>query len=262
MIDFHNHILPAIDDGAKSIEVSIEMLRNAQKQGIKEVVNTVHFQHPKMENKIVTFDIIKEQIEILQKRLHENKIDIKLHFGSEVFFLPNLLEIKSNPLTTFGGGKYMLIEFSILNIPNIQRKLLYELKLSGVTPIIAHPERYLPVQDNISMVTDWLEAGCLIQVDAGSILGKFGNKSKLASERILKNGWCQIVGSDSHNNRNRNFCLKDSFVLVTNWVGKDGEKMFNENPKKIIDGSQIHVDFEYNFKRKNSLITKIIKRWI
>ena len=139
---------------------------------------------------------------------------------------------------------------------------MYELKLSGVTPIIAHPERYLPVQDNISMVTDWLEAGCLIQVDAGSILGKFGNTSKLASERILKNGWCQIVGSDAHNNRNRNFCLKESFDLVTNWVGKDGEKMFDENPKKIIDGSQIHVDFEYNFKDKNSLLTKIIKRWI
>lgn len=261
MIDFHNHILPSTDDGPKSIEVSIEMLSNAQKQGIKEVVNTVHFQHPKMENKIVNFGIIKERIELLQKKLYENKIDIKLHFGSEVFFLPNLLEIKNNPLTTFGNGKYMLVEFPTLNIPDIQKQHLYELKLSGVTPIIAHPERYLPVQGDISMVTNWLEAGCIIQVDAGSILGKLGKNSKLTSERIVKNGWCQIIGSDSHDNKNRNFCLKEAFDLVSNWVGNDAGKMFDEYPRKIIDGSRIHVDFEYSFKEKKSLLGKFIKRW-
>ena len=261
MIDFHNHILPAIDDGAKSIEMSIEMLRSAQKQGIKQVVNTVHFQHPKMEDKNITFDIIKEETEILQKRLNKEKIDIKLHFGSEVFFLPNLLDIKNNPLATFGNGKYMLIEFSMIDIPDIQREHLYQLKLSGVTPIIAHPERYIPVQNNISMVTDWLEAGCLIQVDAGSILGKLGKKSKDSAEQILKNGWCQIVGSDSHDNKNRNFCLSEAYDLVTNWVGSDGKVMFNDNPKKIIDGSQIHVDFEYDFKDKKSFLRKIIEKW-
>lgn len=262
MIDFHNHILPAIDDGAKTIDISIEMLSYAQTQGIKEVVNTVHYQHPKMGDENVTFDTIKKEVDSLQKKLFENKINIKLHFGSEVFFLPNLLEIKNNPLTTFGNGKYMLIEFSMLTIPDIQKQHLYDLKLSGVTPIIAHPERYIPVQDNISMVTDWLEAGCLIQLDAGSILGKLGKRSKVISERILKNGWCQIVGSDSHDNKNRNFCLREAFDLVTNWVGIESKIMFNDNPKKIIDGTQIHVDFEYDYKDKNSFLRKIIEKWI
>ena len=90
MIDFHNHILPAVDDGSKSIDVSLEMLNFAQKQGIKEVVNTVHFQHPKMGKKLITYDIIKKEIEVLQEQLSKNEINIKLHFGSEVFFLPNL----------------------------------------------------------------------------------------------------------------------------------------------------------------------------
>ena len=89
-----------------------------------------------------------------------------------------------------------------------------------------------------------------------------GKRSKVISERILKNGWCQIVGSDSHDNKNRNFCLREAFDLVTNWVGIESKIMFNDNPKKIIDGTQIHVDFEYDYKDKNSFLRKIIEKWI
>jgi protein-tyrosine phosphatase len=260
MIDFHNHILPGIDDGSKSTDISLEMLTIAQAQGITEVVNTVHFQHPKMNNKEISYKIIKEETRLLQDLLNQNKINIKLHFGSEVYFLPNLIEIKNNPLTTFGYGKYMLIEFPLIQVPEVQKKHLFELKLSGVTPIIAHPERYITVQDNLSMITTWLEAGCLIQVDAGSILGKLGKKSKVVAEKILKNGWCQIIGSDSHDNLNRNFCLEEARDCVTQWVGLDCEKMFNENPKRVLEGKSIEVDFEYYNEEKN-FFKKLIKRW-
>ena len=261
MIDFHNHILPGIDDGSKSTDISLEMLNTAQEQGITEVVNTVHFQHPKMDNKEISFKIIKEETRLLQDLLNQNKINIKLHFGSEVFFLPNLIKIKNNPLTTFGNGKYMLIEFPLINVPEVQKKHLFELKLSGVTPIIAHPERYMTVQDNLSMVTTWLEAGCLIQVDAGSILGKLGKQSKVVAEKIIKNGWCQIIGSDSHDNSNRNFCLEEARDCVTRWVGLNGKKMFYENPKRVLEGTPIEVDFEYN-NEEIFFLKKLIKKWV
>ena len=259
MIDFHNHILPDVDDGSKSTDISLEMLRFAQSQGITEVVNTVHFQHPKMEKKLISYEIIKKKTDKLQNLLNQNKIDIKLHFGSEVYFLPNLMTIKNNPLTTFGNGKYMLIEFPLIQVPEIQKKHLFDLKLSGVTPIIAHPERYITVQDDLSMVTTWLEAGCLIQVDAGSILGKLGKKSKEVAEKILKNGWCQIIGSDSHDNSNRNFCLREAHDYVMRWIGVDGKKMFSDNPKKVLEGNPIHVDFDYDNEKKN-FFKKIIKK--
>ena len=259
MIDFHNHILPDVDDGSKSTDISLEMLRFAQSQGITEVVNTVHFQHPKMEKKLISYEIIKKKTDKLQNLLNQNKIDIKLHFGSEVYFLPNLMTIKNNPLTTFGNGKYMLIEFPLIQVPELQKKHLFDLKLSGVTPIIAHPERYITVQDDLSMVTTWLEAGCLIQVDAGSILGKLGKKSKEVAEKILKNGWCQIIGSDSHDNSNRNFCLREAHDYVMRWIGVDGKKMFSDNPKKILEGNPIHVDFDYDNEKKN-FFKKIIKK--
>ena len=259
MIDFHNHILPDVDDGSKSTDISLEMLRFAQSQGITEVVNTVHFQHPKMEKRLISYEIIKEKTDELQNLLNQNKIDIKLHFGSEVYFLPNLMRIKNNPLTTFGNGKYMLIEFPLIQVPELQKKHLFDLKLSGVTPIIAHPERYITVQDDLSMVTTWLEAGCLIQVDAGSILGKLGKKSKEVAEKILKNGWCQIIGSDSHDNSNRNFCLREAHDYVMRWIGVDGKKMFSDNPKKVLEGNPIHVDFDYDNEKKN-FFKKIIKK--
>ena len=101
------------------------------------MVNTVHYQHPKMINKKVNFEKVKSDINKLQNQLNENQIQIKLHFGAEVFY-PNLNEIIDDPLTTFGNGKYMLIEFSTIALPKKYKETLFKLKMSGVTPIIAH----------------------------------------------------------------------------------------------------------------------------
>ena len=98
--------------------------------------------------------------------------------------MPNLVDLKADPLATFGDGKYMLIEFHIHHIPEIQKQVLFDLKMSGVTPIIAHPERYKQVQENITLAYDWLNAGCLLQVDAGSVLGYLGSGAQVTSEAI------------------------------------------------------------------------------
>ncbi len=246
MIDFHNHVLPNIDDGSKSLEMSIDMLKHAYEQGITDVVNTVHYQHPKMEGKNINFSIIKKEIKLLQEELIQRDINIKLHCGSEVFFLPNLMRIKDDPLSTFIHGKYMLIEFQFHQISKIQKQQLFDLKMSGVTPIIAHPERYKAVQEDLSLVTNWLERGCIIQIDAGSILGTLGSKAKTASEKIIKNGWCHVLGSDSHDNKSRNFCLKGAKEIVDGWVGNESIKMVEDNPKSIIEGKSIIYDFEYD----------------
>ena len=175
MVDIHNHILPNIDDGSKSMEMSINMLKYAYEQGVTDVVNTVHFQHPLFLNINHSLENFERIAKSLQLKLNECNIPIKIHLGSEVFYYENLLKICSRPLVTMGGGKYMLIEFSPKNIPKSQKKTLFDLKMSGITPIIAHPERYKLVQENFNIIYDWINAGCLIQVDAGSLLGLLGN---------------------------------------------------------------------------------------
>jgi protein-tyrosine phosphatase len=244
LIDFHNHVLPAVDDGSKSLEMSLIMLRHAAEQGITDVVNTVHFQHPKVEVNEITHQRISDVINNLQDELINQEIPVTLHSGAEVFFLPNLLDIKSEPLATFGNGKYMLIEFLIHHIPETQKQVLFDLKMNGVTPIIAHPERYRPVQENITLIYDWLSAGCLVQVDAGSVLGFLGKSARQVAEKIIKNNWCQILGSDAHDNRKRNFCLKDAYEIVQGWVGNDVRAMVVDHPQAVLAGQHISVDVD------------------
>ena len=83
MIDFHNHILPSIDDGSSSMEITLNMLRRAEEQGITEIVNTTHYKHPKMLNKEVNYNIIKENINDVEEIIYKNSINIKLHAGAE-----------------------------------------------------------------------------------------------------------------------------------------------------------------------------------
>ena len=246
MIDFHNHIIPNLDDGSKSINMTIEMMQLAASQGITDVVNTVHYQHPKITNKKISYDFVKLKINKLNKIMSDNDINIKLHIGAEVFYRPNLTKIKKDPLTTFENGKYMLIEFQYHQFPNEYLDELFNLKISGCTPIIAHPERYLPVQKNPELLRKMLEIGCIIQINAGSPLGFFGKHSKKASLKILKNNWCQIIGSDAHNNRNRNFCLLECMKYLKRKVDFDISQLINKNPRKVIYGEPISTNNVYN----------------
>ena len=130
MIDFHNHVLPGVDDGPKEIDESLDMLRTASKQGITEIVQTVHFQHPKMEGKNVDYDYLIKKVNNLQNQIDQENLNIKIHLSAEVFYLPNLLEISKNPLVTIGDGKYMLIEFKTNIFPTGYEEELYSLQLN------------------------------------------------------------------------------------------------------------------------------------
>jgi protein-tyrosine phosphatase len=257
MIDFHNHILPNIDDGSKSLEMSINMLREAESQGIRDIVNTVHFQHPKMDGKDITFDIISEEVQKLNAILYEEGINVKIHIGSEIFFLPNLVELKHNPLCTMGDGKYMLIEFEPMNIPKISPQILFDLKMAGVVPIIAHPERYKEVQKDIYLINEWIQMGCLIQIDAGSIDGSLGRLSQITVNKIIQNRMFHLIGSDAHNDRKRNFCLKMALEQIAIKTDDSFAKQLIQNGYKVLHGKKIQSDFIEFELRKRNLFNKI-----
>ncbi len=263
MIDFHNHILPNIDDGSKSIEMTLDMLRSAESQGITEIVNTVHFQHPKMENKNVDYDFIQNKVQMIESILKDNDIKIKIHLTSEVFYLPNLTNILDNPITTFGKGKYMLIEFQTLLLPDNYKDEFFKLQLKGVTPVIAHPERYRKIQNNLQILDEWIDLGYIIQIDCGSILGKFGKDAKIASHYIVKNNLCHLIGSDAHNNAKRNFCLLDAYQAIVNLVDEEYTLYLKNNSQAIIKGEKILLPLKgisqiSHQKNKFSILKKYI----
>lgn len=236
MIDFHNHIIPNLDDGSKSVEMSLNMLKEAQSQGITDIVNTVHYQHPKMNKKNTSYNFVINEINAFQKIVDDNNIAIKIHPASEVFFGFNLTKILDNPITTFGNGKYMLIEFQRLSFPKGYEDELFKLQLSGITPIIAHPERYRGIQNNIDLAEKWIERGYLIQIDCASIIGGFGKETQTSAINLLKKGLCHLIGSDAHNDKNRNFCLKKTFSTTQKIIGENSTLIIKNNAQRILDG--------------------------
>ena len=249
MIDFHNHIIPNLDDGSKSIDMSISMLKEAESQGITDIVNTVHYQHPKMEKKDTSYEFIINEINKFQKIVYDNNINIKIHPASEVFFKFNLTDILDNPITTFGNGKYMLIEFQRLFFPKGYEDEIFKIQLKGITPIIAHPERYRGIQKDFNLAKQWIDRGYLIQIDCASITGGFGKETKMAAIELLKNGLCHLIGSDSHNNKNRNFLLKPAFLELEKIIDSNSISIIKNNSNKILNG-EVPLSYSKQDKKK------------
>ena len=260
MIDLHNHIIPNLDDGSRSLEISLSMLQHAAGQGITDVINTVHYQSPRMDGKRIEYDLVKEKINQLESELEKHAIPIKLHISAEVFYLPNLIKLKDNPLLTFGHGKYMLIEFPFEQVPKGCREVFFQLKMAGVTPIVAHPERIKPIQKDLSIVRQFIRGGCVIQVDAGSLTGSLGSGAKKTSLEILRQGCCHIIGSDAHDNHNRNFLLKEALEIAEEILGEKAIDLVTINPEKILKGEPIETDVDTPTPKRETYIQKLRRR--
>ena len=261
MIDFHNHVIPNLDDGSKSIEMSLNMLKEADSQGVTDIINTVHFQHPKMDKKNTSHDFVINEIKKMEEIAKLNDININIHAASEVFFKFNLTEILDNPITTFGHGKYMLVEFQRLNFPDGYEDELFKLQIKGVAPIIAHPERYRKIQNNIDLAKKWIDRGYLIQIDCASILGGFGKETQNISLKLLKKGLCHLVGSDAHNDKNRNFLLKKALEKITQIIDKEAAEIIKDNSKRILNGQDcVRYSVKTNKKTFFSKINSFLNR--
>lgn len=238
MIDFHNHVVPKIDDGSKSSKMSLDMLRKSYEDGVKTIINTVHFQHPKMDFLNTEYEYIIEKTKKIEKLANNNGIKVKLESYAEVYYQSNLVDLIDNPLITI-SSKYMLIEFHPLLIPNDIDNVFYELETNGITPIIAHPERYLKVQQDIDIAKSWVDKGYILQINCGSITGDFGINIQNIAFNLINNGLYHIIGSDAHNNNRRNFCLKEASQKLIQIYGSEIVDIVNENSYRICNGEAV-----------------------
>jgi len=160
--------------------------------------------------------------------------------------------LKNHPFATIGNGKYMLIEFHPSFIPLSFNQVLKELRANNITPIIAHPERYLQIQENFDVVQKLHKLGSVFQIDAGSILGTFGGKTKKTAVKFLSSGLVHFIGSDAHNSKNRNFCLEPAIELSKEYLGDDVEILIYDNTKRLLEGKKtISIEKKkYWFTRK------------
>ena len=260
MIDLHSHFLFGIDDGSKDLATSMEMLRQAKELGITHLLATPHVDEQTSDETIGT---IKKNFSEISDRIKKEKISLNIRLGAELAYDAGLLNLSEQTWIYIDSDhKYLLLEMPLFNLPLNVADLLFQLRLKNIIPIIAHPERNVNIQKNISILQDWIRQDCIIQLNAGSIVGKFGKICQSVAEELLVEKIVHFVGSDAHDPRHRNyFVLKDAYQRISEKYGDEfASILFNQNPERIWKGDQvIKMDLPVR-KRYQKISRKIFQK--
>jgi len=193
--DLHSHLIPGIDDGSKSMEQSIEMIKSLKNLGFKKLITTPHIMSHRFPN---DRDIILNGLEELQVELQKQNIDMPIQAASEYFFDEHFIElIRKKELLTFGDN-HILFELSYTTPVYGIEQTIYELLKAGYKPILAHPERYAYFAASPEKYHKIKEAGLLFQINVNSTDAFYGKKTKVAVKYLIDNGLVDFVGSDTH----------------------------------------------------------------
>lgn len=239
MIDIHNHVIFEFDDGAKSLEESLDMLKMAADQGISDVFATSHFNevlNPKMEE-----DYFRK-LKVLQEETQQHGIPVRVHSGSEIFFHHYMEQtIKKRRTSTLGDqGLYVLMEFPLYLLPSGVEETLFKLNMEGYIPIVAHPERYSALHERPEKILNFIRFGGLLQVNAGSLLGDFGRTVKKIATWLVENQYVHFIASDAHSKGGRSFKLAKAAAMLEEHCDKSYiESIVTHNPQKIIDHEKL-----------------------
>ncbi|GAB6168234.1 exopolysaccharide biosynthesis protein [Clostridium carnis] len=256
MVDIHSHLIWDIDDGSKSKEMTLNMLKIAVESGTKKIVSTPHYIPGHYET---TYEEVKEKIEKVKVLAKENNLDIEIYQGQEVYYTSNILENYENGyIGTINNSRYMLIEFNMKNF-SISEVLenLYELKLKGIVPVIAHPERYhIFIKKNI-LVNKFIEEGFLFQLNTGSITGDFGSEVKKTAEIFIKNKIYNFIGSDAHRDEKRTTDMTKGLEIIKK-TDKNYVKELKKFGEKLLNNEEIKFTGEL-IKEKKGLFSFIRK---
>ena len=235
MTDIHSHILFDVDDGSRTIEESIELLKQMREIGFNNVILTPHYIQGSEycranHEKKIKFNEIKEELE-------KQNIKINIFLGNEIFINNEIYElIKNGNIHTLNNTRYILVELpfhhSIMNLEDV----IYELKIKGLIPIIAHPERYTYFQENYKEVDRLKEEGFLFQANYASILGYYGKESQKLMKYMLKKQYIDFLGTDLH--RTTKTYVIDNFKKIEKHIikitKKDYYEEIQENNHKIV----------------------------
>lgn len=240
MIDIHSHIIHNIDDGSRSLEESLAILKNMKKIGFDIVVATPHY----IAGTSFVADNKAKSTHLKQIKdvIKQEELNINLCVGNEIFIdhdIPKYLE--ENKIVSINKTKYILVEFPRNTQVFHLMDMLFELRDLGYVPIIAHPERYLFVQEDYLILDQLLGMGCLLQGNLTNILGKYGKSAEKAFRYMLKNHKYQFLATDVHHESDVLF--KHFSKVKTGIIRLIGEEEFNrltlENPAKVLKNEPI-----------------------
>ena len=233
MIDIHSHLIPNVDDGSRSIKETMSMIKEASKAGFTDIILTPHYMEEAYEPEISSIKIWQEQ---LQNIVNSENIDIKLYTGNEVYIEEDLDKIfMQKKFLTLANSNYLLMELPLNSNVQYAKNIVFKLKSMNITPIIAHPERYSYVQEDIELVQDLIELNCLIQCNYGSVIGIYGRQARKTIQKLLKENLVHFLGSDCHR-PNTIYAKMNSIIkeLKKETTEEQFNRITEENPRRIL----------------------------
>lgn len=199
MIDFHSHLIPGVDDGAQSLDETRAALAAFAAQGVRTVVTTPHFRASQLERRAEMEDFfahLDPAWESMRALAAAEFSGVRVERGLEVMLDTPSADL-SDPRLRLAGTSFVLVEFPFMAVPPNAAQAIYELRLRGWTPIIAHPERYANLR-HPDATAEWRRVGAYLQVNAGSLLGKYGVEPKRMAWGLLRRGLADYIASDYH----------------------------------------------------------------
>lgn len=195
-VDLHSHLLPGLDDGVKTFEDAEAVIRGFMKQGYRKIITTPHVMTDAYRN---TPEIILGKLQELKQFLASRDLAIDIHAAAEYYLDENLVHLvkADQPLLTL-GNKYVLFETNFLTEPLNLKEFIFDATSKGYKLILAHPERYMYLQDNVDKAEDLIDRGVLFQVNISSLSGYYSKPAQKAAQRLIDRGWIHWLASDCH----------------------------------------------------------------
>ena len=252
MIDLHCHILAGIDDGAQTDNDSLAMAKVAVQEGITTIVATPHHKNGRYLNP--KQDVLLKVSE-LNKRLQDEQIDLKILPGQETAISGEFLEDYENGhVLTLNETNYVFVELPSDHVPRYTEKMLFDLQLKGLIPVIVHPERNREIHERPELLYKLVEKGALAQLTAGSVCGRFGKKIKRFSEQLIEANLVHFIASDAHNITSRGFHLQQAYDVVEKLYGMDMVYLYRENAELLVEGMNVFKEVPQRVKDRKSVV--------
>lgn len=243
MIDLHSHILPGRDDGSPDLETSLKMAKMAAQSGIKKIVATPHSNLPGVEELSQNYvsPSLEKAFKDFQSALSERHIDLEILPGAEIFCTPDVPELlQEGRLQTLNNSAYLLTEFMFDETIDYMDRMLHRIQYLGLTPVLAHPERYYDVQENLDVIERWFAEGFIIQVNKGSLLGRLGEDAQEAAVELLDRGHAHVVATDAHFATERTPHMGETELFLLERYGHTyTDILLNRNPARIIQNRPV-----------------------
>ena len=228
LVDLHSHLIPGIDDGAKNLEESIELILKLKSLGYKKIITTPHVMidsYPNSKNTII------KGLENLQRELIKRGIDINIEASAEYYIDEGFIKLLKNHQLIPILNKYILFETSYISKPFNLEEIIFEISQKGYIPILAHPERYRYIKNHKDEYTKLKELGVMFQLNANSLIGYYGKDAQIKANYLIENSLIDFIGSDTHRQRHL-LILEEVLRNKSIW-----DKILNKN--KILNNTLI-----------------------